>query len=157
MSSLPNLIVPTGFADHVVLAVSEAWVHATARTPWSQLSASERVDHLPALLKHLMRVVFEPSEQVERSAMVRDAATHGEQRRTLGFDEEAVLHEYYLLRQLLWDRFREAFAALVAESLIARADAELSRATAASVRGFHREALEAQGRWPHAIEEIARE
>jgi hypothetical protein len=119
------------------------------------LSESERLDHLPALLSHLLRVLFQKvAGPIERLAMLQQAAAHGEQRRGLGFDEEAILHEYYLLRQIIWDHFREKFGAVAAERLIGQADVELSRATAASVRGFHRDALEAQGRWPLAIDEL---
>jgi hypothetical protein len=152
---LSELHVPDDFADRTVIAVTDAWIRATSRRPWLQLSSVERVDHLPALLEHLLRGVFQTSvERRDHAAMLTAAARHGEHRRALGFDEETVLHEYYLLRQLLWDRFRDAFGAVAAERLISRADAELSLATAASVRGFHREALEAQGRWPVALDEL---
>jgi hypothetical protein len=155
VSSLSDFDVPEDFADQTVVAVTAAWIKATSRKPWSQFSESERLDHLPSFLRYLLRVLFQnATAPIDQLAMLKQAAAHGEQRRGLGFDEEAILHEYYLLRQIIWDRFREKFGAIAAERLIGQADVELSRATAASVRGFHRDALEAQGRWPIAIDEL---
>jgi hypothetical protein len=151
-----EFVPPEDFADRTVAAVTAAWIKATARRPWLQLSEAERVDHLPSFLGHLLGVLFhESTSATDRVAMLKAAATHGEQRRRVGFDEATILHEYYLLRQIIWDRFRETFGAVAAEALIGKTDVEFSRATAASVRGFHRDALEAQGRWPTAIDELA--
>jgi hypothetical protein len=134
-----------------------SWPYARPSSVASTLNLEERIDHLPPLLGHLLRAVFlRPSDPYDRVAMVNEAAHHGEQRRTRGFDEDAILHEYYLLRQLLWEEIREAFGAVGGEIIIARVDVELSKAMAASVRGFHRDALEAQGRWPTATDEQLR-
>jgi hypothetical protein len=155
VSSLSDFDPPGDFADQTVAAVTAAWIKATSRKPWSQFSEAERLDHFPAFVRYLLRVIFEKgTAPIDRLAMLKEAARHGQQRRGLGFDEATILHEYYLLRQIIWDHFREKFGAVAAERLIGQADVELSRATAASVRGFHRDALEAQGRWPLAIDEL---
>jgi hypothetical protein len=155
VTSLSDFDVPEDFADQAVIAVTAAWIKTTSRKPWSQLSESDRLDHLPTFLRYLLQVLFQKATApIDRLGMLKQAAAHGEHRRALGFDEATILHEYYLLRQIIWDRFRETFGAIAAELLIGQADVELSRATAASVQGFHRDALEAQGRWPLAIHEL---
>jgi hypothetical protein len=156
MSTRPSFDVSADFAEQLVSAVTHGWVEATARKPWAKLTEAERVDPLPALLRHLLDIVFsEPDDRANLAAIVRDAATHGEQRRKLGIDEDALLLEYYLLRQLLWEEFQEAFGVEGAEPVILRVDAALSLVTAASIHGYHRKALEAQGRWPAALDELA--
>lgn len=156
MSPLPPSDVPERFGEQLVATVTHEWVAATERAPWSRLTPSERIDHLPRLLRHLVGVVLaDAPERGERAEMVKDAASHGEQRQTLDIDEEALLSEYYILRGLLWDHLREVFGTVGAEGYIARVDAALSVATAACMRGFHRAGLEAQGRWPSVLDELA--
>ena len=155
MSTRPAFDVPEQFVDQLVATLTRQWIDEIDREPWRHLSESERIDHLPILIRQLFRtVISDVAERASRAEMVRTAATHGEQRRAQGFDEDALLEEFYLLRRLLWDYLRDTFGSVGAEGVIAQIDSALSLATAASIRGFHRDGLEARGRWPTALEEL---
>src|SRR4051812_34145457 len=122
MGSPTEFDVAPDFIDQTVIAVTSAWLVETARVPWLQLSDAERLDHVPSFLRHLLGQLFQRSAApVDGALMLMAAAQHGEQRHNLEFDEETILHEYYVLRQILWDHFRETFGELGAELLIVRA------------------------------------
>ena len=133
--------------------VIASWVALSDRPPWDRLTTAERIDHLAPLLASLFRAVFEETpERTHRAEMIRDAATHGEERRAQGYDEEIILEEYYLIRDLLWTELRARLAPGDAAPIIIRVDAALSLASAACLRGMHREALEAVGQWPGVLD-----
>ena len=142
----------TGLVSQKVVA---SWVALSDRPPWDRLTTADRIDHLAPLLESLFRAVFEETpERTHRAEMIRDAATHGEERRAQGYDEEIILEEYYLLRDLLWTELRARLPAAEAAPIIVRVDAALSLASAACLRGMHREALEASGQWPIALDAL---
>jgi hypothetical protein len=133
--------------------VVASWVALSDRPPWDRLTTADRIDHLAPLLESLFRAVYEETDhRTYRAEMIRDAATHGEERRAQGYDEEIILEEYYLIRDLLWTELRARLAPGDAAPIIIRVDAALSLASAACLRGMHREALEAAGQWPRALD-----
>lgn len=133
--------------------VVASWVALSDRPPWDRLTTADRIDHLAPLLGSLFRAVLEETpERMHRAEMIRDAAMHGEERRAQGYDEEIILEEYYLLRDLLWSELRARLETGEAAPIIIRVDAALSLASAACLRGMHREALEAAGKWPEALD-----
>ena len=135
--------------------VVASWVALSDRPPWDRLTTAERIDHLAPLLDSLFRAVLEETaNRTYRAAMIRDAAAHGEERRAQGYDEEIILEEYYLIRELLWTELRARLPAADAAPIIVRVDAALSLASAACLRGMHRTSLEATGKWPGALEAL---
>lgn len=137
--------------------VVASWVALSDRPPWARLTTGERIDHLAPLLESLFRAVFEETtERTHRAEMIRNAATHGEERRAQGYDEEIILEEYYLIRDLLWTELRARLPAGEATPIIIRVDAALSLASAACLRGMHRQALEAAGQWPAVLDALVR-
>ena len=135
--------------------VVASWEALSDRPPWSRLTTAQRVDHLAPLLTSLLRAVFaETPERTHRAEMIRNAATHGEDRRSQGYDEEIILEEYYLIRELIWTELRARLEPSRAAPIIIRVDVALSLASAASLRGMHRKVLEASGRWPAALDAL---
>jgi hypothetical protein len=135
--------------------VLAAWVALSDRPPWSRLTTAERVDHLPPLLDAIFLAVFdETSERAHRARMIHGAASHGEDRRSQGYDEEIILDEYYLLRGLLWTELRARLDPARAAPIIVKVDSALSLASAASLRGMNRARLESAGQWPAALDAL---
>ncbi|HUH12693.1 MAG TPA: hypothetical protein VMK65_06265 [Longimicrobiales bacterium] len=106
-------------------------------------------DHLPQTIEALLDACSQP--RLDRAALrrgVENAAKHGEHRAGQGFDEGLIFREYGVLRNVLEDylREREPDPGTRARALI-RLDAGITALSGASLRGLHKEALEAEGKW----------
>jgi len=138
---------------YVPRIVSE-WRPLTEGSPWTSLTEAERVDHLPPLLRALLRgTLCEPPSDAAREESVRAAVVHGGDRRRQGFTEEQVLQEYYFLRIAVWSVIRGSETHESALQ-IARADTMLSVLSLASLQGMHREQIQALGRWDDNLGEL---
>ncbi len=135
------------------------WETITNEEPWFTLPADQKTDSLPKVLATLVAVAL--CRQNDASA-VRDhvlaAAEHGRSRREQGFGQDLLLTEYYLLREAIWRFVRTtAGPSAHATQAILYVDNAISVATRASLQGYHQPELAAMGRWPEALETVARD
>lgn len=124
-----------------------------SREPWHRLPPSMDQDHLPDMIEKLAEcglITF--FGEKERTSLAWVAVQHGEHRFELGIAEETLHREYELLRWALWRRLKEQAEASVASQAIIRLDSALSFSHGASLRGYHRRAIEASDDWPAALE-----
>jgi hypothetical protein len=142
---------------YVSRAVAE-WARIGDGPPWSRLSESERIDFLPPLFEATLRgTICEPVDTSARADAVRAAAIHGADRRRQGFTEQDLLDEHYLMRLALWSAARDGGSFSLRARAMARADVLLSALMLATLRGYHRDELEAEGRWAAALDDLLAE
>jgi hypothetical protein len=135
-------------------AVAE-WAQLGVGPPWSRLPEAERLDFVPRLMEATLRgTISEPPDLGARADAVRAAAAHGADRRRQGFTEDELVHEHYLLRLALWSAARNGASFRLRARAMARADVLLSALMLATLRGFRREELEAEGRWAAALDDL---
>jgi len=135
--------------------ILERWTTLLNELPWTDEVGKETIDHLPEVVTGLAEsALCSPASREARMQQAFAAARHGHDRRRQGWSERQLLQEYHLLRQAIYDDLRENHGADAPEAIF-RIDAASTLATMASLRGFHRDKLEAQGRWPAAVEELA--
>ena len=110
----------------------------TNRDPWTRLSDSERIDHLPPLIDALLELALcESANPDVNLTLLRSAFAHGEHHRTQGFDEEQILDEYYILRDQAYRALSQDVGFNEALDIITRVDPAVTRATVASLCGTH--------------------
>jgi hypothetical protein len=107
----------------------------TNRPPWTSLSESERIDHLPELLEDLLDA--DPSASAIEP-LIREAVTHGSHRRVQLFTPETILEEYHALRRAMWDAASADATSREAVPAIVQVDARISIATLGSLHGLFR-------------------
>jgi hypothetical protein len=144
-------------------AVLDAWEELSREEPWHIEPDRFGVDALSEVIRAVLDAATDPnSEPKTFERLVRVAVNHGEQRRSQGAGDDAVLREYHALRQALWrllekgvDRVsgrgasdRGDAAALVA---VFRIDVAISAATTAALRGYHREASGSAEVWDASV------
>ena len=141
-----------------VAGVVEAWA-AAARSaePWLSLPEAHRINGLPDVAAAVLDAALcRPMDPAAAAGNVRASAAHGEARAGQGCTTETVLTDYYLLRQAVWAYLQQQ-GHLAEASTILRVDVALTMSHRAGLLGFHRAALEAQGRWPAALDALAEE
>jgi hypothetical protein len=135
-------------------AIAE-WAQLGVGPPWSRLPESERIDFLPPMLAATLRgTICEPPDVAARADAVRAAAIHGAARRRQGFSEEELLHEHYLVRLAMWSAVRNGHSFQVRARAMARADVLLSALMMATLRGYHRDGTDPEGRWTAALDDL---
>lgn len=143
-------------ADELVTEVIDGWGKIATAEPWLSLPSTVSHDHLADLLHALAHAALcELHDPGARRRLVERGAQHGEDRLLEGFSEELLYREYHLLRTFLWDWIRRRWGTLPdAHDAILLLDSAITLATSASLRGYHRQTLEKQGRWPGALTEL---
>lgn len=145
-------------AEDIQLYLARAlaeWTQLGEGPPWSRLEESERLDFLAPLLKATLRgTICEPPDGQARADAVRAAAVHGAERRRQGFTEEELVQEHYLVRLALWSAARHGETFRLRARAMARADVLFSALMLATLRGFRREAVDADGRWTGALDDL---
>ena len=141
-----------------VAGIVEAWkVAARSAEPWLSLPEAHRIDGLPDVAAAVVdAAICRPTDPAAAAGNVRASAAHGEARAGQGCATETVLTDYYLLRQAVWAYLLQ-HGQLEVASTILRVDVALTMSHRAGLLGFHRAALEAQGRWPAALDELSAE
>jgi len=90
----------------------ERWARQVReRLPLGASNRAELVDSLPDFLEELLRALRQdscPTEAVESSEMPAVAEAHGRQRYRIGADINAVVREYGILRDVIFDLAEEA-------------------------------------------------
>ncbi|HEX2166374.1 MAG TPA: hypothetical protein VHG09_03955 [Longimicrobiales bacterium] len=135
-------------ADPLAKQIMADWDALGPREPWHRLPPSMDHDHLPDMIAKLAATaLITYFGEKERKALAWVAVQHGEHRFELGIAEETVHREYELLRWALWRRLKEKADSTIASQGIIRLDSALSFSHAASLRGYHRRAIEASDDW----------
>lgn len=129
---------------------------------WQAIIDEEAGQDLPAdyrlidvgdlVLQLVEAAVCRPADLEAHRRGVLAAATHGTALRGFGIREDLIFQEYALLRRAFWYRLqwleRDGRTALDA---IERIDRSITLATMATLHGYHREELEALGRWDEIL------
>ncbi len=143
----------------IVDGVLERWDTIRKAEHWLELPDELSHDHLPDLVAAVIEAaVCTEFAEAPLRAVVMAAAEHGDQRRAAGFAEGLIFREYYLLRSALWTVLEARWGAEPGVfDVLARVDSSITAATGGSLRGFHREELEARGEWPESLDAVVRE
>lgn len=140
-------------SDPLAKEMMADWDAVGSREPWHRVPPSMDHDHLPEMIQALAETALTTFfGDKERKTLAWIAVQHGEHRFELGIAEETLHREYELLRWALWRRLKEQAEATIASEAIIRLDSALSFSHGASLRGYHRGAIEASDDWPAALE-----
>lgn len=139
--------------DPLAKEIMADWNDLGMREPWHRLPPSMDQDHLPDMIAALAETgLITFFGEPERKALAWVAVQHGEHRFELGIAEETLHREYELLRWALWRRLKAQAEPTIASRAIIRLDSALSFSHGASLRGYHRRAIQASDDWPDALE-----
>ena len=146
--------------DNIAEIVGE-WKRLTRKPPWSSLTTSQWVDHLPPLLHAMIDgVVCGTGSHDARRKVVASAIRHGSHRRALGVPLDTIFEEYYQLRTATWHLLTTRAGAELASGIVAeilRLDAAIGVATLASLSGYHRLEVEKTREWDQVIDDLVKE
>ena len=145
-------------AEQLAADIVEEWREIGQDEVWLALPPNMDFDHLPLVLRSLAEATLSP--ELDRSLareLVDNSARHGSDRLEQGFQESYLYTEYMLLRRSTWELFQEHLPAGEAYQYIVRADALISLATMACLRGFHRPTYEERGDWPATLHRLVDE
>lgn len=132
------------------------WERRVREQPWYSLPADRRVANLPDVIVGMVEATLcSPADERAHRRTIEAAAEHGEHRRRQGIPEHLILTEYHLLRQAIWYYLVGKFgsSARTTEAIM-RIDTATTIAANASMWGYHREEIEALGKWDEGIERI---
>jgi hypothetical protein len=131
---------------------------ATACAPWDHLPEEERINFLRNLLEPLVRLTLvTPDGARLRRRTIVVAAYHGDRRRQQGFGDEILPQDFHALGQVIVSRLVQGDPETPETDAFQRIEGLLSVSCLASLRGFHRQQYEAQGRWPETLEVLDEE
>lgn len=134
------------------------WEQRVKEEPWYSLPADHRINSLPDVIVALVEAsLCNPGDVAAHRKNVDAAAEHGGHRRVQQIPEHLLFTEYHLLRQAIWYYLVRKFGSRreTADAIMS-IDMAISVATNASMWGYHREEIEALGKWEEGIERIAR-
>jgi hypothetical protein len=139
-----------------VAKVLAEWERLVQEEPWYSLPADHRIDNLPDTIIGMVNAsLCDPSDIEAHRDHVAAATKHGEDRRKQGIPEHMMLTEYHLLRQAIWYYLVENMGPSErVVNAIMRIDIAITTATNASMWGYHREEIEALGKWEEGIARI---
>ncbi|MEW5926986.1 MAG: hypothetical protein AB1941_05865 [Gemmatimonadota bacterium] len=132
------------------------WEQRVREQPWFALPPDHRIDGLPAVVVGLVEAsLCSPMDEASHRRTVEAAASHGSHRREQGVPEHLILTEYHLLRQAIWYYLCKKFGSSNrTNDAIMRIDTAITMATNASMWGYHREEIEALGKWEEGVERM---
>lgn len=129
------------------------WTAKVDCHPWTALTTSQRVDHLPGYLESLFEWL-RTGHHGSSYQFLESAAKHGHERRGQGLTYDVVMEESALLRRAIWECSSPSFSEM---SDMLALDSALTVGLMASLRGYARHELPAGGRWRDALEDLATE
>ncbi len=128
--------------------IMAGWDRQADELPWSLLEKSERQNDLCGVITRVIDCAMSSAGREERvTALVDAACAHGEYRRRQGVDMESVFREYDKVRAATWQSLKQLVQAPTSFDAIFVIDGLLSIATRATILGFHRAEMEANGLW----------
>jgi hypothetical protein len=136
--------------------IMEDWQRLARAQPWYCLPGTDRSGLLRDVLLGLVdAAICEPSDESAHRRKVSAAWKHGQRRRAQGVPEHLIFNEYHLLRQALWYYLITTFGPTEEiTDAIMRVDVALTVATNASLWGYHKDEIDALGRWDEGMERI---
>ena len=141
--------------NHVSEVLVE-WEQRVREEPWYSLPAEHRIDNLPDVIIGLVEAsLCNPADVESHRRKVVEAAEHGTHRREQDIPEHLIFTEYHLLRQALWYYLERKFGSSdrVTQAIMC-IDTAITLATNASMWGYHRQEIEAMGKWEEGIERM---
>ena len=129
------------------------WERLSVEEPWHVDPRRYGIDSLHETIRAVLDVAtWSGADTSAHERLVRTATKHGEQRRSQGTGDDALLREYHALRAAIW-RFMERSSVPASEALavIVRIDIAISVATTAALRGYHRSELPPSKGWEAEI------
>lgn len=125
-------------APDVVAGVVREWSRL-APADWQARREPIDSNGLEGLVRRLCEAALTRDARPGRPTreLIRAAIQHGRERRRIGFSEEMLVREYHLLRRACWNVLSKKGWQQASETLM-RIDNEISLATSACLRGFHR-------------------
>jgi hypothetical protein len=140
-------------SDAITKEIMADWDHVGVREPWHRIPPNLDHDHLPELIQKLAETALLSFFAEEpRRALGWASVQHGQHRFSFGVSEEILGREYELLRWALWRRLKKQADSSEASEAIIRLDSAISFSHGASLRGYHRLAIEGSGDWPGALD-----
>ena len=140
-------------SDAIAREMMADWDRVGIQEPWHRLPPTMDHDHLPDMIRHLAEAALLTFFAEEpRRALAWVAVQHGQHRYSFGVSEEIVGREYELMRWAMWRKLKAQADASEASEAIIRLDSGISFAHGASLRGYHRLAIEGSGDWPDALD-----
>jgi hypothetical protein len=140
-------------SDAIAKEMMADWDRIGLMEPWHRIPATLDQDHLPDMIRHMTQTALLTFfDEDARTALAWAAVQHGQHRFAAGVAEEILAREHELLRWAMWRKLKKQGDASAASEAIIRLDSAISFAHGASLRGFHRLAIEGAGDWPDAVE-----
>lgn len=131
------------------------WDRATDQLPWSLIKASEKENNLAGVITRVIDCAMgSESRDVRVDAMIKAALGHGEARRKQDVGVHSLFIEYDLLRSATWRQLQAIASGLTTFDAIFVIDGLLSIATRATILGYHRPEMEANGLFEKQREEL---
>jgi hypothetical protein len=135
--------------------IVRAFNSATDRPPWSRLPEAERVDHLRRLAKPLVDLAASGVEDPKLCRrMLVLAVRHGQRRRDQGFTDDILVQDVHYFGAAVLTQFTTRYPEALPGPFVTRLEHLLSLICLASLRGYHRETFERQGRWPGVLADL---
>jgi hypothetical protein len=129
-----------------------SWRRIAETEVWHSLPPEMSFDDLPNVIKAVaLAALCDRFERDDLHDILRYSSEHGFHRNGDGFQEGHLYTEYHLMRRSLWDFLRSHLEGSQAIAVVTRADAALSLATMAGLRGFHQATFIQRGDWPAAL------
>lgn len=131
------------------------WDLSTQELPWVAIEKAERQNNLASVITRVIDCAMsDATRDVRVDALIASACSHGESRRAQGLDVPTLFREYDLLRSATWGQLSMMVGSPTSYSAIFVIDGLLSIATRATVLGYHRAEMEANGLWSTHLEEL---
>jgi len=133
------------------------WDLNTQELPWAAIEQSERQNNLASVITRVIDCAMSDATRASRvDALLAAACSHGESRRAQGLDVPTLFREYDLLRSATWGHLSMMVGSPTSFSAIFVIDGLLSIATRATVLGYHRAEMEANGLWAAHLVELSK-
>ena len=122
------------------------WDRATDQLPWSLIKASEKENNLAGVITRVIDCAMSSeAREVRVEAMIKAALGHGVARRKQEIGVHSLFAEYDILRSATWRQLQAVGTGLTSFDAIFVIDGLLSIATRATILGYHRDEMEANG------------
>jgi hypothetical protein len=142
-------------AEQIAKDIVAEWRRIATTEVWLSLPPVMTFDDLPNVLRAVAAAALSERFLEEQCRnILHYSALHGRHRQEEGFQEQFLHNEYYLTRRSLWDFLRSRLPEPDAVRAITRADAAITLATQAALRGFHYRTFQDRGDWPAALERL---
>ena len=132
-----------------------SWDRQTQELPWSAIAETERQNNLVSVITRVIDCALsDATRDLRVEAMIGAACAHGESRRAQGIPVDSLFREYDVLRSATWGQLTTLAASPTSYGAIFVIDGLLSVATRATVLGYHRAEMHANGLWASHLDEL---